>query len=385
LNQSVTLIGAGRQIAGRPYRFIHAGCVGRGWFAKFPRLPFLRSPYAYEELTFAPNLWRQFYPADYDVTVTCGFPYCNWVLRTDGTRISDAAFTPSPRTQGEGRGEGSLDRAKHLREPEMHPHPSPLPEYMERGPERNHRRPAHVFVTQNGDHVLCSKKIDYRSFACDGLVCTNPQIYDRHKSGWPSALIPNGVDTAAFVPGAGDRAQFGLPTPGPIILTVSALIPSKRIPEAVRAVSKIKDVALVVAGDGELRSQIQSLGSDLLPGRFFLLHLPRERMPALYRCADMVLHAGLDEPSAHVYVEALATGLAVVAHDTAVTRWTFEQAGFLVDAGDENALVGAIEQALGAKSPQQIAARRELAERRFAWLRIARQYLDFFHQVIDPW
>jgi glycosyltransferase involved in cell wall biosynthesis len=253
---------------------------------------------------------------------------------------------------------------------------------MERGQESNRRGAVHVFVTQNGDHMLSSRKFDYRSFSCDGLVCTNAHICERHVHRWPSALIPNGVDTSAFSPGPGNRAQFGLPPSGPIILMVSALIPSKRIPDAIRAVAKIKDAALVIAGDGELRKQIQTIGNELLSGRFFLLQLARDQMPALYRCADAVLHTSLDEPSAHVYVESLAAGVPIVAHDSPVTRWTFNHTAFLVDAEDEVALVAALEHALRANSPAEIAERRDIAERRFAWPIIAGKYLDFFHQVI---
>src|SRR5271170_648648 len=52
LGHLVTLIGAGDAIAGRPYRFIHAGCIAREFFTHWPKVPYLRTQYAYEELTF---------------------------------------------------------------------------------------------------------------------------------------------------------------------------------------------------------------------------------------------------------------------------------------------------------------------------------------------
>ncbi|MGA2233808.1 MAG: tRNA epoxyqueuosine(34) reductase QueG [Tepidisphaeraceae bacterium] len=45
------------------------------------------------------------------------------------------ADSPSPCTQGEGRGEGSSNIPEISGKSKMHPHPNPLPEYMERGPE----------------------------------------------------------------------------------------------------------------------------------------------------------------------------------------------------------------------------------------------------------
>ena len=48
---------------------------------------------------------------------------------------SSAAISPSPCTQGEGRGEGSSGEPIRVGEGKCNPHPSPLPEYVERGPE----------------------------------------------------------------------------------------------------------------------------------------------------------------------------------------------------------------------------------------------------------
>ena len=70
-------------------------------FERWPSLPYLRDHYGYEELSFAPGLLRTFSPRDFDLTVTCGYPYTNWVLRW----------------------------------------------------RRHGQRPRHVFVTQNGDAV----------------------------------------------------------------------------------------------------------------------------------------------------------------------------------------------------------------------------------------
>jgi hypothetical protein len=44
--------------------------------------------------------------------------------------------SPSPCTQGEGRGEGSAAWGSSVGRTRGDPHPNPLPEYMERGPER---------------------------------------------------------------------------------------------------------------------------------------------------------------------------------------------------------------------------------------------------------
>src|SRR4029077_19427559 len=116
---------------------------------------------------------------------------------------------------------------------------------------------------------------------------------------------------------------FGLPEKGVIVLMVSALVESKRVLEGMRVVARIPDAMLVVAGDGPLRDQFDALGNELMPGRFRRLLLPSEQMPDLYRSADAFLHPTLHESFGNVYVEAMAVGLPVVAHDYEVTRWIF--------------------------------------------------------------
>src|SRR3974390_2489848 len=78
---TVTLIGSGNQDPKAPYRFLRAASVTREKFTSFPFVPVLRHEYAYEELTFVPDLLCRYRPKDYDITVTCSYPFTNWVLR----------------------------------------------------------------------------------------------------------------------------------------------------------------------------------------------------------------------------------------------------------------------------------------------------------------
>ena len=226
LGESVTLIGSGPPEKQAPYRYLQADSIRRERFERFPFLPILRNDCSYEELTFIPSLTWRYRPKDYDITVTCSYPFTNWVLRR---------------------------------------------------PVINGSRPLHVFVTQNGDWPSLAKqsgdKSEYRFFDCEGLVCINPDYFERNRDHWNCRLIPNGVDCDRFRPGAGGRAEFGIPEDRFIVLMVSALIPSKRVEMGIEAVSRIPDAHLVVAGDGPLRESIALLASKALPGRFTRLTL----------------------------------------------------------------------------------------------------------------
>jgi glycosyltransferase involved in cell wall biosynthesis len=215
-NDSVTLIGSGRERQATPYRFLRAVSLRRERFERFPSLPGLRDECGYEELTFVPDFLRRYRPADYDIVVTCGYPFINWMLRR-------------PVLWG--------------------------------------RKPRHVFVTQNGDWAAQARNSEFRFFRCDGLVCTNPEFYRRNRDRWLCKLIPNGVDFDRFSPGLGEREEFGLPKDRRIVLMVSALIPTKRVEVGIAAVARVPNAHLVVAGDGPLRETIAATAAELLPGR----------------------------------------------------------------------------------------------------------------------
>jgi len=325
----VTLIGSGRPRATAPYRYLQAKCVSREIFQAFPSLPLLRNDCAYEELTFIPSLLRHYQPANYDVTLTCSYPFTNWMLRR-------------PTTRG--------------------------------------RRPPHVFVTENGDWPAYSKQSEYGWFGCEGLVCTNPDFYERNKDRWRCQLIPNGVDCDRFKLGPSQREIFGLPADRMVVLMVSALIPTKRVEAGIEAVSRVPGAHLVVAGNGPLRQTIETMAKRFLPDRFTLLSVPAEEMPALYRSANIFLHLSKEESFGNVFLEAMACGLPVVGHDSSRLRWIVGDDEFLIDTEDLAAVAKAINTANN--SPIAKKQQRSAKASAFSWTRVGKMYQDFLEAVI---
>jgi glycosyltransferase involved in cell wall biosynthesis len=327
--ETVTLIGSGDAGPTTPYRYLRAASAAREGFAKFPSLPVLRNDTAWEELTFVPGLLRQYRPADHDVTLTCSYPFTNWILRR---------------------------------------------------PAAGGRRPPHVFVTQNGDWPAQSNDSEYRLFGCEGLVCTNPDFYERNRAHWRCKLIPNGVDCDRFRPGAGARERFNLPAGRMVVLMVSALISSKRVELGIEAVRRMGDAQLVVAGSGPLRPDIEAAAARLLPGRMSLLSVPAAEMPALYQSADVFLHLSKEESFGNVFLEAMACGLPVVAPDSARVRWIVGDDQFLVASDDPAAIAAAISAANSAAP----AKRQERAAKAagFAWDKIGKSYQDFLQEIV---
>jgi glycosyltransferase involved in cell wall biosynthesis len=326
----VTLIGSGRAPTSPPYDFVRAPAIRREYFESLPSIPLLRNEYAYEELTFAPSLLWRYRPQDYDITLTCSYPFTNWILR--------------------------------------------------RQPLWGKARPPHVFVTQNGDWPAVANNSEYRLFNCEGLICTNPDFYERNKARWNCCLIPNGVNTEIFHPGAPQREKFGLPADKQIVLMVSALIASKRVEAGIEATSKVPNAHLVVAGDGPLRQSIRAMAARLLPDRFTLMTVTSEQMPELYRSADVFLHLSKDEAFGNVFIEAMACGLPIIAHDTPRSRWIIGEQHVLLDTED---LESVAQQIATARNIVNSKAARVARAATFSWAKVAKMYRVFLKGVID--
>jgi glycosyltransferase involved in cell wall biosynthesis len=116
----------------------------------------------------------------------------------------------------------------------------------------------------------------------------------------------------------------------------------KRPLDLVRAAAKVDGSLLVLAGDGELRSDVESLASSLgLTDRVRPLGYVDD-LGAWYGAFDAFLLTSANEGAPVVAIEALAAGTPVVATDAGGTRTVVDdgQSGYLAAIGDIDALAG---------------------------------------------
>ncbi|ACZ84893.1 glycosyltransferase [Streptosporangium roseum] len=132
-----------------------------------------------------------------------------------------------------------------------------------------------------------------------------------------------GIDLSRFRPHTGPKAwareAFGLPDRD-TVLFVGRLDEEKRLDELVRALPYIlngTDAQLALVGTGGQRAALERLAARIGVGdRVFLLgFVPDEALPRAYAAADVFAMPGVAELQSIATLEAMATGLPVVAAD----------------------------------------------------------------------
>lgn len=153
-------------------------------------------------------------------------------------------------------------------------------------------------------------------------------------------VIPRGIDTDLFDPTKRSvdlRRAWGVGPETTVLLSVGRLAAEKNLDLTVKAYQHVRrkgaDVRLVVVGDGPLREQI----AGACPDAIFTGTQRGESLAVHYASADVFLFPSVTETFGNVTLEAMASGLAVVAFDCAAARQLIRHAdsGCLAAVGDE--------------------------------------------------
>ena len=148
-----------------------------------------------------------------------------------------------------------------------------------------------------------------------------------------------GVDAHRFTPQARShalRAQWGAGADTPVVLTVGRLALEKNLGVALDAFDAVRervpDARLVMVGDGPQRNALRRRCPDAI----FAGTQHGEALAAHYASADVFLFPSVTETFGNVVVEAMASGLPVVAFDTAAAGMHVRshENGWLAPVGD---------------------------------------------------
>jgi L-malate glycosyltransferase len=152
-------------------------------------------------------------------------------------------------------------------------------------------------------------------------------------------VLPNGVDLSRFAPP--EKARSGSPRR---VGVVGNLRPEKGLADLVRAMAVVRerrqDVELVIWGEGPMRAELEELLRSLAFDPAQVLRGTTTRPEEALRDLDIFVLPSLSEASSNGLMEAMATGLPVVATAVGGNPGLVqnEVTGLLAPAGDPAAL-----------------------------------------------
>ena len=153
------------------------------------------------------------------------------------------------------------------------------------------------------------------------LVPTSAMLQDLEKHGYLNLrVVARGVDTRLFNPAKRStelRRQWGVNLGQPVALYVGRLAPEKNLALLMRTYAAMKaaqaDMRLVLVGDGPERAALQ----PTYPECVFTGMQKGEELAAHYASSDVFLFPSITETFGNVTMEAMGSGVAVVAFDFA--------------------------------------------------------------------
>ncbi len=176
-----------------------------------------------------------------------------------------------------------------------------------------------------------------------------------------------GVDLDRFAPQDRKEAKAFFGIEKQAVVCVGALIPRKGQDLLIRAIERIPDVTLLLAGHGPERAAFENLAAELgVESRVgFLGAVPHAQLPTLYNAADVMALPSESEGLANAWVESLACGTPIAISDVGGARelLTSPAAGRIVERTPE-AVAAALSEMLSAP-PDRVAVRK--AAMRFTW------------------
>lgn len=154
------------------------------------------------------------------------------------------------------------------------------------------------------------------------------------------------------------RAELGIPDGARLLLAIGRLTDAKDYPNLLQAVVRVvpfhPDIVVMVAGQGELRENLQQQVAEMgLAERITFLGVRRD-IPRLLAAADIYVLSSAWEGMPLVILEAMASERVVVATDCGGVAEALGGTGIVVPPRDAEALASALRTALGMSEAERI-------------------------------
>jgi len=214
----------------------------------------------------------------------------------------------------------------------------------------------------------------------------------KHHYGVPDekiVTIPNGINLSRFSPDnvkarQDVRRSLGIGERVPLVLFVGSQFRLKGLEFAVRALAQMKTRAHLLVVGNDSADSFRHLANDLRVGDRVHFAGPRQDLPDIYPAADAFVFPSLYETFALVCVEAMASGLPVLASRVGgIEDYLRDGENGLFIKREATDIAAKLDRVLGdpelrarlAKAGVETAAN-------YAWENVAQQYLRLFDQLM---
>ena len=206
-------------------------------------------------------------------------------------------------------------------------------------------------------------------------------------------VLPNGIDTARFAPGHRSgtiHARFGIAPGSSLVGCVARLDPIKNhgllLASLKLVLLSLPQTRLVLAGEGPLRQELEALVSEMGISKSVIFAGAIADTAPLYRDLDVVVLPSLSEGTSISLLEAMASGVPVVATAVGGTPDLLAggASGMLVPSGDAAAMASAVMRLLrDSELRSQLAAKgRERVTSNFSQLAMVIAYEELYHSIL---
>jgi glycosyltransferase involved in cell wall biosynthesis len=206
------------------------------------------------------------------------------------------------------------------------------------------------------------------------------------RQGWPADKVRYIPNFAAAGDGApADRAALDTPADAPLLLGLGRLHVSKAHDVSLKALARLPEAYLWIAGSGPLDSDLKALAAHLgVADRVRFLGW-REDASSLYHAADLCLFPSRFEPLGNVVIQAWAHGLPVVAAASQGPKDLIhtEEDGLLVAIDDDAGLAAAARRLMADPALRQRLA--EAGAARLAGEFSVRRIADQWRALLQPY
>jgi glycosyltransferase involved in cell wall biosynthesis len=226
------------------------------------------------------------------------------------------------------------------------------------------------------------------------MVPTQGLMAELSKIGFDRLMVvPRGVDTEHFSPSKRDeqlRQSWGATAETQVLLSVGRLAVEKNLDTVVRCFKSLQvrglPVKLVIVGDGPMRQALERS----VPEAIFAGTRTGQDLAKHYASADLFIFPSLTETFGNVTIEAMASGLAVVAYDHAAAGQLIEHKrnGMVLAPNQEAQLFEAARQIvedIALRTQVRVAARQTAVDR--DWSSVIARTEGIFRSLIaneDP-